>query len=93
MHYRLVSSFQKINIGNTGNQNHPDSVVSVVLVTCIFNIDFFLSWKRADNAKMLNTFQGGGDSILAKWNYSGGQIVLEDETESLLENGGLPFRP
>ena len=32
-------------------------------------------------------FQGGGDSILSKWNYSGGQIELEDEAESMLENG------
>ena len=37
------------------------------------------------------TLQGGGDSILAKWNYSGAQIELEDETDSLLENGGLPL--
>ena len=28
------------NIGNTGNQNHPDLEVRVVLVTCISNIDF-----------------------------------------------------
>ena len=35
------------------------------------------------------TLQGGGDSILAKWNYSGSQIELEDETDTLLENGGL----
>ena len=31
----------KINIENTGNQNHPDLKVRLVLVTCIFNIDFF----------------------------------------------------
>ena len=40
LHYRLVSSFQIIDIGNTGNQNHPDLEVRVVLVTCISNIDF-----------------------------------------------------
>ena len=39
----LSAGFQlsKINIGNTGNQNHPDLEVRVVLVTCISNIDFF----------------------------------------------------
>ena len=41
LHYRLVSSLLKINIGNTGNQNHPDLEVRVVLVTCISNIDYF----------------------------------------------------
>ena len=40
LHYWLVSSFEIINIGNTGNQNHPDLEVRVVLVTCISNIDF-----------------------------------------------------
>ena len=44
----------RINIENTGNQNQPDLKVRVVLVTCIFNIDFLLSWKPADNAKMVN---------------------------------------
>ena len=39
LHYRLVSSLQDINIGKTGNQNHPDLKVRVVLVTCISNID------------------------------------------------------
>ena len=34
LHYRLVFSLETTNIGNTGNQN-----VSVVLVTCISNID------------------------------------------------------
>ena len=50
--FALSAGFQrpKINIGNTGNQNHPD-----FLVTCIFNI-VFLSWKPADNAKMVNGF-------------------------------------
>ena len=40
LHYRLVSSLEKINIENAGNQNHPDLEVRVVLVTCISNIDF-----------------------------------------------------
>ena len=40
-HYRLVSSLEIIHIGNTGNQNHPDLEVRVVLVTCFSNIDFF----------------------------------------------------
>ena len=40
LHYRLVSSLQKINIGNTGNQNHPDLKVRVVLVTCISNNEY-----------------------------------------------------
>ena len=39
LHYQLVSSLQKVNIGNTGNQNHPEFKVRVVLVTCISNID------------------------------------------------------
>ena len=39
--FALSAGFQltKINIGNTGNQNHPD--LRVVLVTCISNIDYF----------------------------------------------------
>ena len=41
LHYRLVSSLEIINIGNTGNQNHPDLKVSVVLVTCFSNFDFW----------------------------------------------------
>ena len=40
LHYRLVSSFQKSIVENTGNQNHPDLKVRVVLVTCISYIDF-----------------------------------------------------
>ena len=40
LHYWLVTSLEIINIGNTGNQNHPDLEVRVVLVTCISNIDF-----------------------------------------------------
>ena len=40
MHYQLVSSVEKISIGHTGNQNHPDLEVRVVLVTCVSNIDF-----------------------------------------------------
>ena len=51
LHYRLVSSLEIINIGNTGNQNNPDLEVRVVLVTCIPNIEFLLSWKPADDAK------------------------------------------
>ena len=39
LHYGLVSSLEIINIGNTGNQNHPDLEVRVVLVTCFSNID------------------------------------------------------
>ena len=27
----------------------------MVLVTCISNIDFFVNWKPADNAKLVNT--------------------------------------
>ena len=59
--FALSAGFQlsKIKIGNTGNQNHPDLKVRVVLVTCIFNIDFFLSWKPADNAKMVNCLSQG----------------------------------
>ena len=41
LHYWLVSRLETINIGKTGNQNHPDLEVRVVLVTCIFNIDFW----------------------------------------------------
>ena len=41
LHYLLVPSSPKINIGNTGNQNHPDLKVRVVLVTCFCNINFF----------------------------------------------------
>ena len=48
LHCHLVSSLQKINIGNTGNQNHTDLKVRVLtsrsgwlLVTCISNIDYF----------------------------------------------------
>ena len=40
LHYRLVPSLEIINTGNTGNQNHPDLEVRVVLVTCFSNIDF-----------------------------------------------------
>ena len=38
--FALSAGFQltKINIGNAGNQNHPE--VRVVLVTCISNIDY-----------------------------------------------------
>ena len=56
------SKLTKINIGNTGNQNHPDLEVRVVLVTCFssgfgylfFQYLLFLSWKPAGNAKMVN---------------------------------------
>ena len=43
--FALSAGFQlsKINIENTGNQNHPDLKVRVVLVTCIFDIDFYTS--------------------------------------------------
>ena len=41
LHYRLVSRLETINIGKTGKQNHPDLEVSVALVTCFFNIDFW----------------------------------------------------
>ena len=41
--FALSADFQltKINIVNTGNQNHPDLEVRVVLVTCISNIGYF----------------------------------------------------
>ena len=52
--FALLAGFQLPNdIGNTGNQNHLE--VRVVLVTCISNIDF-MSWKPADNAKMVNVY-------------------------------------
>ena len=41
LHYLLVPISPKINIGNTGKQNHPDLEVRVVLVTCFSNIDYF----------------------------------------------------
>ena len=40
LHYRLVSSLEIIDIGKTGNPNHPELEVRVVLVACISNIDF-----------------------------------------------------
>ena len=40
LHCLLVSSLEIINIGKTGNQNHPDLEDGVVLVTCISNIEF-----------------------------------------------------
>ena len=40
LHYWLVSSLEIIKIGNTGNQNHPDLEVRVVLVTCFSTIDY-----------------------------------------------------
>ena len=40
LHYWLVPSLEEINIGNAGNQIHPDLEVRVVLVTCTSNIDF-----------------------------------------------------
>ena len=43
----------KINIENTGNQNHPDLKVREILVTCIFNFDFF--------------FKAGNQPIMQKW--------------------------
>ena len=52
LRYRLVSSLEKINIENTGNQNHTDLEVRVVLVTCISNIDFL---------------KAGNQSIMQKW--------------------------
>ena len=52
LHYRPVSSLQETNIGNTGNQNHPDLKVRVILVTCILNID---------------NFQAGNQPIMQKW--------------------------
>ena len=41
--FALLAGFQLtgINIGNTGNHNHPDLEVRVVLVTCISNIGYF----------------------------------------------------
>ena len=53
--FALSAGFQrsKINNGNTGNQNHPDLKVRVVLVTCIFNIDLS-KLETSHNAKMVN---------------------------------------
>ena len=52
--FALSAGFQhtKINIGNTGNQNHPDLKVRVVLVTCISNIDYL---------------EAGNQPIMQKW--------------------------
>ena len=52
--FALSAGFQhtKINIGNTGNQNHPDLKVRVVLVTCISNIDHL---------------EAGNQPIMQKW--------------------------
>ena len=52
LHYLLVPRSSKINIGNTGNQNHPDLKLRVVLVTCFVNIDYF---------------QAGNQPIMQKW--------------------------
>ena len=40
LHYWLVTSLEIINIRNTGNRNHSDLELMVVLVTRISNIDF-----------------------------------------------------
>ena len=45
LHYQLVYSFKIINIGNTGNQNHPDLNIS--------NTDF---WKAGNQlARMIQS--------------------------------------
>ena len=51
LHYWLVPSLEKINIGNAGNQNHPDLEVRVVLVTCISNIDFSTAGNQSIKCK------------------------------------------
>ena len=51
LHYRLVSSFKKINIGNTGDQNPPEGGFWFP----VFPIFIFVNRKPADNAKMVNT--------------------------------------
>ena len=43
----------------TGNQNHPDLEVRVVLVVCISNIDFFVRLEPADNVTMVNMHRRG----------------------------------
>ena len=55
--FALSAGFQltKINIGKTGNQNHPDRKVRVVLVTCISNIDYFKAGNQPIMQKWLNT--------------------------------------
>ena len=50
MHYPLVPSFKKINIGNTGKQNPPEGGSWLP----VFPILIFVSRKPADNAKMVN---------------------------------------
>ena len=56
LHYRLVSSLEKINIENAGNQNRPDlnlTLRSGWFWLPVFSILIFESWKPADNAKMM----------------------------------------
>ena len=52
--FALSAGFQliKINIRNTGNQNHPDLKVRGVNGYLYFYYRLFLSWKPADNAKI-----------------------------------------
>ena len=50
LHYPLVPSLKKINIGNTGNQNPPEGGTWLP----VFPILIFVSRKPADNAKMVN---------------------------------------
>ena len=55
LRYRLISSLEIINFGNTGNPNHPDLEV---LAACISKIiDFLVCWDQADNAKVVNTHE------------------------------------
>ena len=49
LHYPLVPSFKKINIGNTGNQNPPEGGYWLP----VFPILIFVSRKPADNAKIV----------------------------------------
>ena len=53
-HFCIIGWFPafKNQFGNTGNQNRPALKVRVVLVTCIFNIDFF---------------EAGNQPIMQKW--------------------------
>ena len=60
--FALSAGFQhtKTNIGNTGNQNHPDLEVRVVLVTCISNIDYV---------------EAGNQPIMQKWSIGTRELL------------------
>ena len=63
--FALSAGFQhtKINIGNTGNQNHPDFKVRVVLVTCISNIDYL----EAGNQPIMQKNSIGSQKLFEIW--------------------------